>query len=301
MPRRERLTRPQSMKVSPGYRVNRKYSKHATGDALRSIKDATKALRRLRNEYPELFWRMARCLNEEGCAQGIGYRCGRIMDSAACPYCLLILRVRVLELFKSRFPFKRKCWHVTIVDSDNLIPMGMLHQYDQDEFRNRLNYVASSLGKKVHALGQFEYAIVGKTIDHEEKQYWSPHIHLIVGGPNSQCFIRACREEFRSTKFTRRPVMQQRLNTVGDMLICACYDFKSPYVKKRNDVKLTRNQSVELIDFRIEKACMEMLWKKGVNFYEACVSVSSYSRLRKWHEENVGTWEFEEVLTRRKL
>jgi len=299
MKRLLRFTRPENLSSHAGYQLIEEYAGPHESDSLRSEQSAINSLTGMvkRGKYKrEFYWRFKQCLNEQGYDDAIGYMCGNHMDSAACSYCRFIARVRIAELFSNRKLFKKKCWQITIVDTQSDVRENELIHYDLDQFRNEVDQALKIAGGQLKALGQFEFQIVerpgGQTV-------WSPHLHMIASGRSTRAFVDALREAFPPKFSQQRPLMRKRLHTLSDVQRAAVYQFKSSAARRRGVPSLSAEQLLELNKFLFAKSCSDLLWIKGMNFHGARVELSTLRDLDIWHFIENEQRYFEEAYTQR--
>lgn len=280
MKRLHRFTLQSNFRGNAGYKALRKYARRYKNDQLRSRKSALNSLRASVRRNP-LYWRFSDCLTAQGYKDAIGFKCGRHMESAACMFCRYVARLRIMEIFYVRTIFRKNCVQLTIVDTENEVPTGRLHTYDQDEFLRIIQSIAKRVSAPIKFIGQIEYGI--RTNDDQSDRMWSPHVHMIVTGPGRREFIAQCRNVFRSSRQYARPVVQQRLKKRSDILRAAAYQTKSSFARRDGTLALTSIEKIELCEFFLEKSCSDLLVMHGVNFRSARVQVSSGRDLKIWN------------------
>lgn len=234
-----------------------------------------------------------RCANDGGSSNGIGFKCGRFAESAACSVCRHHARNTIIGDLGCRDDWKSGAKFITILDDHNRKSLGCLNSYRFEQLFKDLSEVETETTKPIFGIGFLEIDLRREVPiawrNEDSDLYWSPHIHLLIAGEGREEFAQKCKERFY--KQCDRRIFDSKDVAQTQIPYLLSYCTKSPTHKKRSSswtihskVPITKRWRYELEKYLLDRSLSDLTWtSKKMRF-------SRYSRITLPGKKNVALW-----------
>ncbi len=233
------------------------------------------------------------CVNDCGSSNGIGFKCGRFAESAACSVCRHHARNTIIRDLGCRDDWKNGAKFITILDDHNKKSLGCLSSYRFEQIFKVLSEIETETTKPIFGIGFLEIdlrrSVPVEWSDEEQDLYWSPHIHLLIAGEGRDEFAQKCKERFYNQ--SDRRIFDSKDVTQTQIPYLLSYCTKSPTHKKRSrsgtfhsKVPITKRRRYELEKYLLDRSLSDLIWNsKKMRF-------SRYSRIILPGKKNADFW-----------